>query len=135
MWMGGASTLQKLNNLSSPSGRCGAMTWNSNDLLWVFGGTSELAFMGDLWTFDFAKARGAGTGAGEPRLSAAGWEFMGGSRDGNSNGSASWPASRQYATSWVDSADDLWLWSGFGSRTENDSDGGYIDDLWRYDVR
>jgi hypothetical protein len=106
------------------------MSWNSGGLLWLFGGTSDSAFMGDLWTFDYTKARNDG------KPSAASWVFQGGDRNGNSNGNASsWPASRQYATSWTDSAGDLWLWSGFGSRTHNDTDGGYLNDLWRYDVR
>eukprot|EP01052_Picozoa_sp_SAG31_P029154 SAG31_NODE_2876_length_4970_cov_2.820776_1_plen_211_part_00 len=127
-WLGGPQYLQKQNDLGTPSGRCGAMTWTAHGQLYLFGGTSDSAFLGDLWTFDFAKARVDG------KPSAATWEYQGGSRSGNSNGSATWPASRQYATSWTDSQGGLWLWSGFGSRTANDSDGGYLKDLWRYDA-
>ena len=62
-WMGGSARLQTRNDLPSPSGRCGTMTWTSpsisTGLLWLFGGTSDSAFMGDLWTFDYAKARAA----------------------------------------------------------------------------
>ena len=127
-WLGGSSYLQTRNDLASPSGRCGAMSWSADGLLYLFGGTSSTAFMGDLWTFDYAKARAAGKP--EP----ADWQFQGGSRDGNTNGTETWPAARQYATSWTDAEGGLWLWSGFGSRSANDSAGGYLDDLWRYDV-
>lgn len=96
--------------------------------LYLFGGTDDSAFLGDLWTFDFAKARQ------DDKPSTGHWHYLGGSRSGNSNGSLTWPGSRQYATSWTDTQGGLWLWSGFGSRTANDSDGGYLEDLWRYDV-
>ena len=107
-WLGGFPYLQTRNDLESPSGRCGAMSWSADGLalLYLFGGTSSAAFMGDLWTFDYAKARAGGKP--EP----ADWQFQGGSRSGNTNGTATWPAARQYASSWTDAEGGLWLWSG-----------------------
>jgi N-acetylneuraminic acid mutarotase len=115
-----------------PGARYSASSWtDSAGNLWLFGGygynaTTGLGWLNDLWRYTPT--------SGE-------WTWIsGGSADDvpgvyGTHGTAAAtnvPGARQAASSWIDSAGNLWLFGGYGY----DASGGvgYLNDLWRYSL-
>ena len=94
-----------------PAGRSNAATWTGIDgNFWLFGGMNERGeFLNDFWKFDINTKR---------------WSLI------TENVAAiDKPGKREGATTWADSAGNLWLFGGyfFG----NEGVGGY-NDLWKF---
>jgi N-acetylneuraminic acid mutarotase len=117
-----------------PGARHDSISWiDGAGNLWLFGGSGYdgggwSGRLNDLWRYD---ANGE-------------WSWMGGANTVNRAGvygvlgapdPANAPGARSDSTSWIDSADNLWLFGGLG----RDGDGGgnhhgLLNDLWRYDM-
>jgi N-acetylneuraminic acid mutarotase len=103
-----------------PGARLDAVTWiDSQNNLWLFGGDCNYGYLNDLWKFD-------GTY----------WTWISGSNSTDQPGvygtkgipsPNNIPGARgDYAVSWIDSHDNLWLFGGFGID-------GSLNDLWKFD--
>jgi N-acetylneuraminic acid mutarotase len=113
-----------------PSARGDSVTWtDSNDNLWLFGGTnSDYESPGfdtnDLWKYTPSTAE---------------WTWMSGSSgpQGGVYGTKGVPAAgnvpgaRDTAVSWMDSSGNLWLFGGYGY-DGNFGGPDYLNDLWKY---
>jgi hypothetical protein len=113
-----------------PGARIGAVSWEDRaGDFWLLGGigldsNGVSNYLDDLWKYH----AGAWTWVGgsnlgtQNRLGIYGTQVMG---DANNI-----PGARYDAVSWTDSADNFWLFGGFGC----DSTGtlGYLNDLWNY---
>lgn len=115
-----------------PSARAGAATWaDDQGHFWVFGGqgadyignTGEL---NDLWQFD--PAEGTWTPLSGIRVASQRGEYGTLGEPGPDNT----PGSRNSAVSWMDGQGNLWLFGGWGYAAEGF--GGYLNDLWMFDV-
>jgi hypothetical protein len=116
---------------TTPGARQRGVTWTDKaGNLWLFGGLGIAApsygFLSDLWKYDVA----ANT-----------WMWIDGSTSAEQGGSygtrgvpapGNHPGSRQYASSWTDKWGNFWLFGGFGYASTTY---GYLNDLWKYDVR
>jgi N-acetylneuraminic acid mutarotase len=113
-----------------PGARTSASSWiDSTGNLWVFGGvgydsTGAVGSLNDLWKY--APATGQ-------------WTWIGGANVENATGvygtegtaaAGDVPGARYSATTWIDSAGNMWLFGGVGY----DSAGavGNLNDLWKY---
>jgi N-acetylneuraminic acid mutarotase len=110
-----------------PSGRSGAVGWqDSSGNLWLFGGLSTSAgaadLLNDLWKYSNGQ-----------------WTWVSGSNQPNQQGvfgtqgvpsSANAPGARSDAATWVDSAGNFWLYSGYSATASNHAN--EPDDLWKY---
>lgn len=140
-WVSGADTANSTGVYGSegvasassmPGARQAAATWtDSNGNLWLFGGygydaTGTEGNLDDLWQYS--------PSTGE-------WTWISGGTKANAAGvygtqsvaaAGNMPGGRQAASSWIDSAGNLWLYGGYGS----DSSGtiGNLDDLWEYNT-
>lgn len=117
-----------------PGARQSASSWTDlTGNLWLFGGygydsTGSQGSLNDLWKYD----PNAGT-----------WTWIGGAKVGDTNGvygtqgvasMSNVPGARVGATSWTDSAGNLWLFGGVGQGPNpTGSVAGYLNDLWKYD--
>jgi N-acetylneuraminic acid mutarotase len=114
-----------------PGSRNGAVSWtDSKGDLWLFGGYGSDATgaqdpLNDLWEFNPITKE---------------WTWVSGSQTIGANGvygtrgtpaANNVPGGRVWATGWIDSSGNLWLFGGQG----NDSIGmtGYLNDLWEFD--
>lgn len=105
-----------------PSARKGAVSWTDRSgNLWLSGGYYDGTF-NDLWKFD---------------TTAKMWTWVSGSNTPNANGTygtkgvastSNVPGSRAFASGWIDSKGDLWLYGGSGSGDIN----GELADLWGF---
>jgi len=131
-------TLGTAAETNIPGGRDSSVTWiDASGNLWLFGGgapdsTGNYVFLNDLWKFD-------------PKLGKYGeWTWMGGSSTIGSNGgqpgvygtlgtaaSRNIPGARDSAVSWSDASGNLWLFGGWGF--DATGNGGYLNDLWKFD--
>jgi N-acetylneuraminic acid mutarotase len=138
-WEGGLNTLDASGVYGTqsapaasnvPGARYESSSWtDSSGNLWLFGGvgydsTASLGALNDLWRYSPA------TGL---------WTWISGANGEDASGvygtqgtaaAGNVPGARQAASSWIDSAGNLWLFGGYGY----DATGGvgYLDDLWRY---
>ena len=137
-WISGASTALEAgvygiqgtpdaNNV--PGARFLSASWrDSNDNLWLFGGSGEddfsnAGYLNDLWRFDGNEWTWISGSNLRDQLGIYGIQ---GIPDANNV-----PGARQGAAAWIDSNDNLWLFGGFGY----DSLGNlrWLNDLWRFD--
>lgn len=106
-----------------PGSRESAASWtDSQNNLWLFGGhgygaQGAVGSLNDLWRWDGSQ-----------------WHWVSGSQFSNQAGeyaNTRVPGARNYAMSWIDSGNNLWLFGGQGY----DSIGNYgeLNDLWRWD--
>uniref|UniRef100_UPI00261365B9 Ig-like domain-containing protein n=1 Tax=uncultured Microbulbifer sp. TaxID=348147 RepID=UPI00261365B9 len=118
-----------------PGARIGAVSWtDSAGDLWLFGGFgrdfgANNGKLNDLWKWDVAAEQ---------------WTWVSGSNVGNRPGVYGTqgvahidnvPGARDYASSWTDSAGDLWLFGGSGfSTSPSPTSRGTLNDLWKWDV-
>jgi Galactose oxidase, central domain len=127
-----------------PGGRYGAATWtDSAGNLWLFGGNGNSSntrgLLNDLWEFNASSYNAAAYSnlTGQPYTSTPGqWTWEGGSNStdqaGTYTGAAGTlvPGARVNAVSWKDSAQNFWLFGGYGF-DENGNE-GFLSDLWEY---
>jgi N-acetylneuraminic acid mutarotase len=108
-----------------PGGREGAVGWtDSDDHLWLFGGTGYAGFFNDLWAFDpFTNE----------------WTWMGGSSNIDAFGVygtlgtaavENIPGGRYEASTWPDGSGNLWLFGGSGYAASGFA--GKLNDLWEF---
>jgi N-acetylneuraminic acid mutarotase len=113
-----------------PGARWGSVSWiDSTGNLWLFGGygydsTGTLSVLNDLWRYN--PVNGQWTwGSGSNIVKAGGVYGTQGMATASNV-----PGARMGSVSWIDGAEDLWLFGGFGY----DSAGSFnqLNDLWRY---
>jgi N-acetylneuraminic acid mutarotase len=139
-WVSGSNIVLQTGNygkqgISASSNVPGAREWavswtDSQGNFWLFGGfiydsTSGEGCLNDLWEYD-------GTN----------WTWISGSNTKDQTGnygklgtpaSSNVPGARGESLSWIDAGGNLWLFGGIGyDSTGND---GYLNDLWKYDVK
>lgn len=127
---GGAATYGSLGSPASaniPGARSSAVSWiDHQGNLWLFGGSSAGGLFNDLWKYS--------PGNGQ-------WTWVAGSNVANAAGvygtqnspaAGNIPGAREWATAWVDSANDLWLFGGQGYDASGTN--GVLNDLWEYNV-
>ena len=118
---------------NAPGSRQGGATWiDSSGRMWLFGGFGYPAsgtttgVLNDLWRYDPATNN---------------WTWISGSTVISANGTygtqgaaapANTPGARQFATSWIDTVGNLWLFGGTGLPATGTTQ-GTLNDLWRFD--
>ena len=120
---------------NKPGGRWGGLNWtDQTGNLWLFGGfgygKSGFGMLNDLWKYNIA--------ANE-------WTWVSGSDDGSyiapamgvygtmgSPDPANVPGARLEGFSWIDAADNLWLFGGYGAAASSPQ--GYLNDLWKFNT-
>ncbi|HTW74354.1 MAG TPA: kelch repeat-containing protein [Steroidobacteraceae bacterium] len=113
-----------------PGAREGASSWvDSSGNLWLFGGygrdsTGAVANLNDLWQYDSSTGLWTWVSGGNTINAAGVYGTQGVASASNV------PGARQVASTWTDSAGNLWLFGGYGF----DSTGaeGDLNDLWQY---
>jgi len=113
-----------------PGARYNASSWtDSSGNMWLFGGygysaSNALSSLNDLW--QYAPSTGQ-------------WTWVSGGNAGNASGTygtqgaasvSNLPGARYSASSWTDSAGNLWLFGGYGYDSAGTA--GYLNDLWEY---
>ncbi|MFX0135142.1 MAG: Kelch repeat-containing protein [Candidatus Hodarchaeota archaeon] len=113
-----------------PGSRFFSSSWTDSDNnLWLFGGNGRasaggsLDYLNDLWMFN---------------ISSQLWTWMSGNDTHDQVGiygtksvpfAGNVPGCRDTSISWTDTADNLWLFGGYGYDTVS---GGRLNDLWKY---
>lgn len=116
-----------------PGARQAATSWiDSSGNLWLSGGfgyassSGAAGYLNDLWKYS------PSTGL---------WTWVTGSSGNNAIGiygtqgiaaAGNVPGARQAASSWTDSAGNLWLVSGYGYPSPSTGSLGYLNDLWQF---
>ena len=115
---------------NAPGARRRSVSWtDSNDDLCLFGGLgfdagALIGRTNDLWKYERATNQ---------------WVWLGGSQNRNQIGvygtpgvpsATNIPSTRDGATEWIDSDDNMWLFGGYGYAST--SSYGMLNDLWRY---
>ena len=115
-----------------PGSRDNGVSWlDSRDRIWLFGGSGlgesqpNSVQLNDLWKYE-----------------SDAWVWMSGSPVTDANGnygikgvesSTNVPPARQYAVSWIDNDDNLWL---FGGMYMTSSESGFLfNDMWKYNTK
>lgn len=126
----GIKRVPNVNN--KPGARSRAVSWKDvNGNLWLFGGLGFpgegiSGIMNDLWRYNPTTYE---------------WTWMSGEKTANAAGiygtkgvpsPNNVPGARQSAVAWSDNSGNLWLMGGAGQAAGND--GGYLNDLWKYNV-
>jgi fibronectin type 3 domain-containing protein len=112
-----------------PGARLGAISWtDATGNLYVFGGdgldgTATQNALNDLWMYSPSSGR---------------WTWVSGSTTGGASGvygtpgaaaAANAPGAREYASSWIDSTGNLWMFGGNGFAATTT---GELSDLWKF---
>ena len=110
---------------NTPGARTGSSGWtDGNGDFWLFGGVSGAA-RNDLWRWDGAN-----------------WTWISGTDTTLQKGvygtqgvaaAENTPGARAYASTWIDSNGDFWLFGGSGQGGEQFGTVGDLNDLWRWD--
>lgn len=115
-----------------PGARQESFAWtDANGNLWLFGGigydsVGYYQYLNDLWEFNLTNKT---------------WTWMGGSNRTSASGlygtlgvpaPTNVPGSRDQSVGWIDPSGNLWLLGGYGS--DSVDSGGYLNDLWRYQL-
>jgi N-acetylneuraminic acid mutarotase len=114
-----------------PGARRHSVSWlDSNGRFWLFGGdgldsAGSAGELNDLWRFDPTTLEWTWMSGSDLRWFPGIYGTRGESAPANA------PGARQWALSWIDPLDNLWLFGGAGY----DSTGRYglLNDLWRFD--
>jgi N-acetylneuraminic acid mutarotase len=115
-----------------PGARPNSVSWiDTAGNLWLFGGGPGFrTFYNDLWRYSPATGLWTWVGGSSTTNAVGEYGTQGVAAPGNG------PGARVGSTSWTDSAGDLWLLGGYGSRPSPPPPGGPLEglfnDLWRY---
>jgi N-acetylneuraminic acid mutarotase len=137
-WVGGPSSaatptaLYGTQRVSAPANlpppRQNPVSWiDSSGTLWMFGGTGVIpgansnivGFLNDLWSYSPVTGEWTWVSGSNTANSAASYGTLGMAASNNV------PDGRDEAVSWIDSADNLWLFGGI-------SLSGFHNDLWKF---
>lgn len=117
---------------NSPTARNSAASWvDSSGTFWLFGGNNlfDTNPLDDLWSYSPASGLWTWVG-GMPDASGGVYGTIGQASAANS------PGARQNASTWIDSAGNLWLFGGDGYDSSgglaSGGTSGYLNDLWKY---
>ena len=120
-----------------PGARDSAFAWtDSSGNLWLFGGfgldsAGTSGYLNDLWKYTISTNQ---------------WTWVGGPKFTNvaqNNGTygmlsmpaaSNIPGARISGAIWTDSSGNFWLLGGFGLDSAGTNGGGYLNDLWKYNV-
>jgi len=115
-----------------PGARDNGISWiDSSRKLWLFGGNGidangNVGLLNDLWKFDPSTSE---------------WTWVSGSNAVNqpaiygtkdTSDAANRPGARDGSISWTDKSDNLWLFGGSGF--DANGNGGFLNDLWRFNI-
>jgi len=128
-WEAGSNTANVLSNyINEPGGLSSSATWMGDDgKLYMFGGQifdPNYPKTNAFWSYDTLSHE---------------WSFLGGSDQLNTPGfygelgvasPTNYPGARMQSACWKDSNGDFWMFGGVGYGSA--SNGGYLNDLWRY---
>lgn len=135
LWISGDSITNRSGVFGSappankPGARYKSMSWvDDSDNLWLFGGSGydsagSLGALNDLWQFDGAT-----------------WIWVSGDDTADLSGvygtkgvasDTNIPGGRDGSVSWIDRDGNLWLFGGEGY--DSLGDGGFLNDLWKFD--
>ena len=136
-WMSGSSSPNArgeyyskgtANIYTFPGARDSGIGWLGPDgNLWLMGGNAEGGALSDLWKYD---------------ISSGLWTWVGGDNTAYKGGvygqknvasPENEPGCRVFAASWTDGIGNLWLFGGSGANRAT-STGGYLNDVWKYNV-
>jgi N-acetylneuraminic acid mutarotase len=115
-----------------PGARDGATSWSDTaGNLWLFGGewydgSGGQDYFNDLWKYDPASDQWTWISGASAPDAAGSYGVQGTPAAANS------PGARTGAISWRDAAGNLWLFGGWGY--DGAGNGGYLADLWEFDV-
>jgi N-acetylneuraminic acid mutarotase len=139
VWLGGSNgdnasgiygTLGTAAAGNMPGARYSASSWiDSAGNLWLFGGvgddsTGAAGNLNDLWQYTPTTGLWTWVSGGNTANAAGVYGTEGTATAGNL------PGARQGASSWIDSAGNLWLFGGYGYGSTTGT--GYLNDLWQY---
>lgn len=117
-----------------PGARSGAGAMAGTDgNLWLFGGygcatNGGYFYLNDLWKYNEGTQQWAW-------ISGASENYQYGVYGGRGvAASTNVPGGRYGMASWIDGTGDLWVFGGFGLDSDTTGNGGYLNDLWKYDV-
>jgi len=151
-WMGGSSvmtcdsqgdcnssgvygTLGTRAARNNPGGREDSATWtDASGNLWLFGGNnfdandSYNGDLNDLWEFDPSSNEWAWVGGSNKTLQPGVYGELG------TPSAANVPGSRGGALSWTDGSGNLWLFGGYGLDGDDQTETGWLNDLWEYQL-
>jgi N-acetylneuraminic acid mutarotase len=122
-----------------PGARNGGTGWtDSNGNLWLFGGNGvdsagKGGFLNDFWEFNPATGQWAWMGGSSTVTCASsycGQTGVYGTLQTAALGNI--PSGRRFATSWIDTKGNLWLFGGAGIYQTGGYD--YLQDLWKYQL-
>jgi hypothetical protein len=112
-----------------PGARYAQSSWaDQSGNIWIFGGcgydgSGDVGYLNDLWMFN--------TGTSQ-------WTWVSGNSSANSSGvygtqgtaaAGNIPGGRFYQNGWMDASGNFWIFGGLGYDA---SDGGYLNDLWKF---
>ena len=127
---GAYGTLGAAATANVPGARELAMSWtDTSGNLWLFGGigydsVGYYQYLNDLWEFNPSNKTWTWS-SGSNKAGAIGvWGTVGVAAPTNV------PGARDQGVSWIDNGGYLWLFGGYGS--DSAGNGGYLNDLWRY---
>jgi N-acetylneuraminic acid mutarotase len=139
IWEGGLNTVNAAgvygtqgtaSASDAPGGRYGASSWtDSAGNLWLFGGAGydsagDAGDLNDLWQYSPSTNEWTWISGGNADNAAGIYGAEGTAAVGNA------PGARYSASSWIDSAGNLWLFGGVGYGSTGAA--GDLNDLWRY---
>ncbi len=111
---------------NNPGARQMSASWiDATGNLWLFGG-SGANYYNDLWKYDIISNQ---------------WTWVNGDNTGNKRGvygvqgvssAASKPGARSNPACWTDNSGNLWMYGGNGYAASGG--GGYLGDLWKYNI-
>jgi len=113
--------------------RLGAASWtDSSGNLWLFGGSQDVHYRNDMWTFN-ASAYG-GYNPATYTGSVGQWTRQSGGSAGFDQigvyGANAYPGARTNALTWTDASGNFWMFGGYG--WDGAGTLGYLNDLWEY---
>jgi N-acetylneuraminic acid mutarotase len=142
-WMYGDSTINNYNSIygtqgiSSPTNKLGVRNNSAGAIdgagnMWIMGGNGKAVNgstgdLDDLWKYNTTNNQWTWIGGGNIINKKAVYGTLGTSNSNNS------PGARQGSKIWFDTTGNLWLYGGYGYTTQA-TNGGYMCDLWKFNV-
>jgi len=116
---------------NKPGGRVASISWtDSKGNLYLFGGfgydsAGSLGWLNDLWKYDRSDWTWVSGDISVNQIGAYGTKGVAAATNK--------PGSRCESISWTDSRGNFWLFGGNGNDSSGTTNGGYLNDLWKYD--